>query len=95
MLSLLIAVAVALAPEPKLSEADDFNEVIAGTEEVNPGCRAASFTRHEKDTMRRVLLRCSTGDFVITLALDAVTGWWPLAIEQVSCSEPTPAATDI
>ncbi|MFZ2196867.1 MAG: hypothetical protein WAV13_03975 [Thermodesulfovibrionales bacterium] len=77
MLSMLIAVAVALAPEKPLGPGDDWNEVIAANE-AQLHCEAVRLYRSEPDSMRVVVFRCQAGETLVPFVYRGEQGWFPI-----------------
>lgn len=84
---LLLAVLLALAPEPSLGPGDDFNEVVAKMETAND-CKAVSIVRKENDALREVLFRCEEADFRAVLIYAGDLGWFPMGGEWVKREKP-------
>ncbi len=75
MTPILIAVLLALAPEPKLSATDDFNEVVALNEGIMH-CEAVEMFRTEPDEIRLVRFDCARGSILIPFLLKGEEGWF-------------------
>ncbi len=76
-----LAALLALAPEPPLSDTDDWNSVVALNERVTH-CDAVELFRTEPDTVCIVLFRCAEGqDELLVFALKGEDGWYPIQRE--------------
>ena len=75
MLALFLAAALAgIDPGPKLSEADDFREMV-DTFERQSGCEAAQLYRCAQDDYRIVVFRCNAFDAAIVFVLREEGDW--------------------
>lgn len=73
----LLALLLALAPQPPLGEGDDFNEVVKLNEQVTH-CEAVALYRTEPDNLRLVVFRCGDGDKILPFMFKGAEGWFPI-----------------
>lgn len=73
----LLAVLLALAPQPKVSATDDFNDVVKAAEAANR-CDAVKVYKADDDEVRLVLFRCAQGDVLVPFMLRGEDGWYPM-----------------
>ena len=75
---MLLAVMLALAPEPSLGPGDDFNEVVA-LNEKQLHCEAVKLYRStDQDTMRLVVFSCGHGELIVPFIYQGKEGWFPI-----------------
>lgn len=85
MLSLVAAALLTTIPqEQKLSEADDFNDVVALNEKSSHCEAVATFKDSEETRIRIVLFRCATGDRLVPMLRATAGDWYPAGVLEES-----------
>lgn len=89
----LLALLLALAPQPKTDTNDDFNEVVRMNE--IGGCEAIRLFRTTDDQVRVVIYRCPKEDRLIPFIRRGDEGWFGMGVWAESEGQAVAPATKI
>jgi hypothetical protein len=87
MLSMLIVALLSLPPEPKLSDADDFNAMVVAAEKELE-CEAYRLRKSDPDDVRLVHFTCKDEDVALVFMLRTI-GDWVVLPRQFRCARGT------